>query len=154
MNRYKVDGWFKTGDTAKFENGHSYILGRSSVDIIKSGNASIVQHDSQKGFLVNPFTLGGYKLSALEIERILLEHENIKECAVVGVPDEKWGEVVCMIAAFNNGSSLSVDQLKTWAKPKMASYKIPSTIIEVEALPRNQMGKINKKQLKIDFNIS
>ena len=47
---------------------------------------------------VNLFTLGGYKLSALEIERILLEHENIKECAVVGVPDEKWGEVVCMIA--------------------------------------------------------
>ena len=44
MNRYKVDGWFKTGDTAKFENGHSYILGRSSVDIIKSGNASIMQH--------------------------------------------------------------------------------------------------------------
>ena len=105
-------------------------------------------------FPINLLTLGGYKLSALEIERILLEHENIKECAVVGVPDEKWGEVVCMIAAFNNGSSLSVDQLKTWAKPKMASYKIPSTIIEVEALPRNQMGKINKKQLKIDFNIA
>ena len=105
-------------------------------------------------FPINLLTLGGYKLSALEIERILLEHENIKECAVVGVPDEKWGEVVCMIAAFNDGSSLSVDQLKTWAKPKMATYKIPSTIIEVKALPRNQMGKINKKQLKIDFNIS
>lgn len=127
------DGWFKTGDTAKFENGHSFILGRSSVDIIKSG---------------------GYKISALEIERILLEHANIEECAVVGVSDEKWGEIVCMIAAFNNGSSLSVDELKIWAKPKMASYKIPSTIIEVEALPRNQIGKINKKQLKIDFNIS
>ena len=46
------------------------------------------------------FTLGGYKLSALEIERILLEHEDIKECAVVGVSDEKWGEKVCMIAAW------------------------------------------------------
>ena len=99
------------------------------------------------------FTLGGYKLSALEIERILLEHEDIKECAVVGVSDEKWGEKVCMIAAFNGKSSLSVDQLRSWAKPKMASYKIPSTIIKVTALPRNQMGKINKKQLKKDFNI-
>ena len=59
-----------------------------------------------------------------------------------------------MIAAFNGGSSLTVDQLKTWAKPKMATYKIPSMIIEVEALPRNQMGKINKKQLKIDFDIA
>ena len=59
-----------------------------------------------------------------------------------------------MIAAFNGGSSLSVDQLKSWAKSKMAIYKVPSTIIEVEALPRNQMGKINKKQLKIDFDIA
>ena len=125
-------------------------MGRSSVDIIKSGNASLLTEKIE----FNLFILGGYKLSALEIERILLEHENIKECAVVGVPDEKWGEVVCMIAAFSDGSFVSVDQLKTWAKPKMASYKIPSMIIEVEALLRNQMGKIDKKQLKIDFNIS
>merc|ERR1712176_1502799 len=74
------------------------IMGRSSVDIIKSG---------------------GYKLSALEIERVLLEHEQIKECAVVGASDEKWGERVCLIAAFK-GQTLSVDELKTWAKPKMA----------------------------------
>ena len=132
-------------------------MGRSSVDIIKSGlkllryaayDMPIADHN-----LFYFFTLGGYKLSALEIERILLEHEDIKECAVVGVSDEKWGEKVCMIAAFNGKSSLSVDQLRSWAKPKMASYKIPSTIIKVTALPRNQMGKINKKQLKKDFNI-
>ena len=89
----------------------------------------------------------------MEIERILLEHENINECAAVGISDEKWGERVCLIAQFNDGSSLSVGQLKDWAKSKMAHYKIPTKIIKVNALPKNQMGKINKKQLKEDFDI-
>ena len=84
----------------------------------------------------------------------MLEHENINECAVVGISDENWGERVCLIAQFNDGSSLSVGQLKDWAKSKMAHYKIPTKIIKVNALPKNQMGKINKKQLKKDFDIA
>lgn len=67
------DGWFKTGDTAGYENGYFKILGRSSVDIIKSG---------------------GYKLSALEIESKLLENPKIRDIAVVGLPDDTWGNKV------------------------------------------------------------
>lgn len=119
------DGWFKTGDTARFDQGHSYILGRTSVDIIKNG---------------------GYKLSALEIERVLLEHDSIKEAAVIGIPDDTWGERVCLIGAFTR--EISVENLRHWAKDKMASYKVPSKIITVPELPKNQMGKVNKKQLK------
>ena len=104
------------------------ILGRTLVDIIKCG---------------------GYKLSALEIERVLLEHDSIKEAAVIGIPDDTWGERVCLIAAFDE--ELTVDNLRKWAKDKMASYKIPSKVITVDELPKNQMGKVNKKQLKADL---
>merc|ERR1712129_122627 len=100
---------------------HSYILGRTSVDIIKCG---------------------GYKLSALEIERVLLEHASIKEAAVVGIEDETWGERVCLIGAFHH--PLTVDELRQWASDKLASYKIPTKIIVVDnELPKNQMGKVN-----------
>jgi len=70
---FTEDGWFKTGDTAKVENGIFKILGRTSVDIIKSG---------------------GYKISALDVERILLTHQNIQDIAVVGVEDLTWGQKV------------------------------------------------------------
>ena len=68
-----IDGWFKTGDIAVFEKGSYKILGRNSVDIIKSG---------------------GYKISALEIEEVLRKHPAIEDCAVVGIPDEEWGEII------------------------------------------------------------
>jgi len=125
-DEFTADGWFKTGDTSRFHNGHSFILGRTSVDIIKCG---------------------GYKLSALEIERVLLEHASIKEAAIVGIEDETWGERVCLIGAFHY--PLTVDELRHWASDKLASYKIPTKIIAVDnELPKNQMGKVNKKELK------
>jgi len=70
---FTKDGWFKTGDIAVFENGYYRILGRNSVDIIKSG---------------------GYKISALEIEEVLRKHPQIKECGVVGIADDEWGEII------------------------------------------------------------
>lgn len=122
-----VDGWFRSGDVAVMENGYFRILGRSSVDIIKTG---------------------GYKVSALEIEEILRGHPCIKECAVVGVEDAQWGERVCAAVVLNGDNSLDLEELRNWAKEKMAVYKIPSRLAAVEELPRNAMGKVTKPEVK------
>lgn len=102
------------------------IMGRSSVDIIKSG---------------------GYKISALEIEGVLLLHEAIKECAVIGKPDAEWGEVIVAFCALEAGKDLDIKQLREWGKEKMATYKVPKELRVLDELPRNQMGKLEKKKL-------
>ena len=121
------DGWFCTGDVAVLESGYYRIMGRSSVDIIKSG---------------------GYKLSALEIEGTLLTHDDIAECAVVGAEDEMWGEAVTAFLVLKPGRDLSYEDLKAWCKDKMSAYKVPKKIIIVDGLPRNAMGKVTKPALK------
>jgi malonyl-CoA/methylmalonyl-CoA synthetase len=120
-------GWFCTGDIAVIDDGYYRIMGRSSIDIIKSG---------------------GYKLSALEIEDVLLMHEDIIEVAVIGVEDETWGESVLAFIAIKDGTSLGYDDLKKWCAGKMSPYKIPKAIKMVDALPRNAMGKVTKPTLK------
>ena len=126
---FTSDGWFQTGDIAVWEEGSYRILGRNSVDIIKSG---------------------GYKVSALEIEEVLRTHPQIKDCGVVGVPDEEWGEVICasLILASDD---LNLPQLKSWLKDKLPSYKSPKKYIIQEELPRNVMGKVTKNALKKYF---
>jgi len=121
------DGWFLTGDVAVLEDGYYRILGRSSVDIIKSG---------------------GYKLSALEIEAALLDHPAIRECAVVGLPDDTWGEVVVAVAVLADGEQLGLESLKTWCQDRLSNYKIPRQLRTVDALPRNAMGKITKPAVR------
>uniref|UniRef100_H2YMX5 Acyl-CoA synthetase family member 3, mitochondrial n=1 Tax=Ciona savignyi TaxID=51511 RepID=H2YMX5_CIOSA len=121
-----VDGWFKTGDTGVFENGAFRIVGRTSVDIIKSG---------------------GYKLSALDIERDLLEHSDITEVSVIGVPDDVWGQKVTAIIALKETSRLNKTELLEWCRSRMASYKVPREFMFVKKIPRNAMGKVNKKNL-------
>lgn len=120
------DRWFCTGDFAIFENGCYRILGRMSVDIIKTG---------------------GYKVSALEIESVLLTHPDILECAVVGVEDPEWGERVCSALVLLPESNLTLASLRNWAKERIATYKVPVQIVFVEELPRNAMGKLTKPSL-------
>src|SRR3989475_574774 len=116
------DGWFRTGDVAVIENGAYRILGRRSVDIIKTG---------------------GYKVSALEIEEVLRTHPTVLECAVVGVDDPEWGERVC-VAVEPRGAELTLAELQAWAKEHLAPYKLPRALRCVAALPRNAMGKVTK----------
>lgn len=123
---FTKDGWFKTGDTAIYSNGVYRILGRTSVDIIKNG---------------------GYKISALDIERHLLEHPDIAECAVVGLPDITWGQKVAAVIVTRSKERLDLLQLKAWCSDKLSSYQTPTVLENVSALPRNAMGKINKKEL-------
>lgn len=117
------EGWFRTGDVARIEDGYYRLLGRSSVDIIKTG---------------------GYKVSALEIEEILRTHPDITECAVVGVTDPEWGEVVSAAVELAPGATLSLGELRAWAKERLAPYKVPAALAVIEALPRNAMGKVVK----------
>ncbi|TFV94534.1 long-chain fatty acid--CoA ligase [Algoriphagus kandeliae] len=122
---FTADGWFKTGDIALVEDGYFRILGRDSVDIIKSG---------------------GYKISALEIEEKIRTHEAVKDCGVVGIPDEEWGEKV--VAAIVPNQEIEIQALKTWLKTELPSYKIPKEFLFLEELPRNALGKVTKNELK------
>ncbi|KAM9817145.1 malonate--CoA ligase ACSF3, mitochondrial [Neosynchiropus ocellatus] len=124
------DGWFRTGDTAVFRDGVYWIMGRTSVDIIKSG---------------------GYKISALDVERHLLAHPNIADVAVIGAPDATWGQRVTAVVQLKQGTSLTLTDLKSWAREHMAAYNIPTGLLLVDEMPRNQMGKVNKKDLLRQF---
>ena len=126
-----VDGWFRTGDMAVLEDGYYRIMGRLSVDIIKSG---------------------GYKLSALEIESTLLTHPAIRECAVVGVPDDTWGEAVAVAIVARDGEHIELPALKEWAIERMSKYKIPKSLLLLEELPRNAMGKVTKPAIQDLFD--
>ena len=117
------NGWFRTGDMAVVEDGFYRLLGRTSVDIIKTG---------------------GFKVSALEIEEVLRTHPAIAECAVVGTPDDEWGERVSTAVELRPGATLALDALQAWSKARLAPYKIPRALREVDALPRNAMGKVVK----------
>lgn len=126
---FNQDGWFKTGDYVQFdvENNSFKILGRISMDIIKSG---------------------GYKISALEIERVLLKNPKIHEVCVVGIPDEEWGE---RIGCIYVGEPISPEEFRIWCKSHLATYKIPSKILQIEHFERNAMGKINKNNYVSKF---
>jgi len=135
-----VNGWFKTGDAVEYSEGYFRILGRQSVDIIKTG---------------------GYKVSALEIEASLLQHERVKECAVLGLPDKEWGEIILAIIVPKHASAASppetvphsetahtlADQLTAHCRKMLSNSKIPRKYHFVSHIPRNAMGKINKKSL-------
>jgi malonyl-CoA/methylmalonyl-CoA synthetase len=123
--------WFKTGDTvtreATLDGAPFKILGRTSVDILKSG---------------------GYKLSALEIEEVLREHPAVGEVAVIGIPDEAWGErvVACVV---RNATDVPCNEalLRAFARERLATYKVPKDVLFLADLPKNALGKVVKPEL-------
>jgi len=122
---FDADGWYRTGDVAVVDGeGMHRIVGRESVDLIKSG---------------------GYRVGAGEIETSLLGHPGVQEAAVVGLPDEDLGQ---RIVAFVVGSSeLKADELIDYVARELSVHKRPREVRIVDALPRNAMGKVMKKQL-------
>jgi malonyl-CoA/methylmalonyl-CoA synthetase len=123
-------GWFKTGDTvtrdASLDGAPFKILGRTSVDILKSG---------------------GYKLSALEIEEALREHPAVAEVAVVGLPDEAWGERVVACVVLRANCACEEATLRDHVRARLAAYKVPKEVRFVGELPKNALGKVMKKAL-------
>jgi malonyl-CoA/methylmalonyl-CoA synthetase len=124
------DGWFRTGDIASVAGGAYRLLGRASLDIIKTG---------------------GEKVSALEIEDALRAHPAVADCAVVGVADATWGERVAVAVELRSGAVLTLAQLRQWAKTRLAPAKVPADLRVVAALPRNAMGKVVKPAIAALF---
>ena len=120
------DGWFRTGDVAAIEDGVYRLLGRTSTDIIKTG---------------------GYKVSALEIEDAVRADPAVADCAVVGMPDEEWGQRVCAFVELAPHAELALADLRERLKADLAPYKVPRDFRIVASLPRNAMGKVNKPAL-------
>jgi malonyl-CoA/methylmalonyl-CoA synthetase len=131
---FTEDGYFDTGDVAEFNSHYqSYrILGRASVDILK---------------------VGGHKVSALEVEQVLLEHEDMLEVVILGVPDDVWGERVGMIgrttplSTNNKVDGLSLQDIQEWCYSRLEKHKIPTLLVWLDEIPKNAMGKVNKKGL-------
>jgi len=124
------DGWFRTGDIAVVEDRRYRLLGRASVDIIKSG---------------------GYKVSAVEIEECLRQHPGVADCAVVGVPDPEWGEAIVAAVVPAVDCQVGEQELREWARLRLAPYKIPKRIGIVAELERNAMGKVLKPAVRLLF---
>lgn len=122
------NGYFKTGDIARREGKYYFILGRASQDIIKSG---------------------GYKISALDIEREVLGLPYIEEVMVVPVSDEEYGQRVAAAVSLRDGSkNLSLDKLRDDLRARLASYKMPTLLRVIEGeLPKGGSGKVLKKTL-------
>ena len=123
---FDTDGWYRTGDVAVIDaDGMHRIVGRESVDLIKSG---------------------GYRIGAGEIETVLLGHPGVQEAAVIGMPDSDLGQ---RIVAYVVGSADS-DELIDYVAQELSVHKRPREVRIVDALPRNAMGKVLKKQLLSD----
>ncbi|MGV9563119.1 acyl-CoA synthetase [Streptomyces sp. NPDC003480] len=122
------DGWFRTGDMAVREpDGYVRIVGRKATDLIKSG---------------------GYKIGAGEIENALLEHPGVREAAVTGEPDDDLGErIVAWVVPADPAVLPGADELADHVARRLAPHKRPRTVRFLDALPRNDMGKIMKRAL-------
>ncbi len=121
------DGWIYTGDLAKRdEEGFFYIVGRKKDMIIT----------------------GGENVYPLEIEQWLAAHPDIDEVAVIGLPNEKWGEMVVAFISLKQNTPLQNEELKIYCEIKLGRYKIPKQFILLEEMPKTHVGKIDKKKLK------
>ncbi|AXG82081.1 acyl-CoA synthetase [Streptomyces paludis] len=124
-----TDGWFRTGDMAiRDPDGQVRIVGRKATDLIKSG---------------------GYKIGAGEIENVLLEHPGVREAAVTGEPDADLGErIVAWIVPARDETPPSAEELAAHVAAQLAAHKRPRAVRYLDALPRNDMGKIMKRELR------
>ncbi|WP_269619872.1 long-chain-fatty-acid--CoA ligase [Zhongshania sp. BJYM1] len=122
-----VDGYIHTGDAGyQDEDGYLYIFDRVKDMIIS----------------------GGENIYPIEVENVLYSHPDISDVAVIGIPDDKWGELVAAVVVLNNGRSPTESELIDYVKTHIASYKCPKKIIFTDELPRNASGKILKRELR------
>lgn len=122
-----AEGWFHSGDIGYFdEDGFLFICDRLKDMVIS----------------------GGENVYPAEVETVLYKHEAISEVAVIGMPDEKWGEAVTAVAALHEGQELTLEGLREFANEHLARYKLPLRLHIVDALPRNPAGKVLKFVLK------
>ncbi len=127
------DGWLRTGDMGyRDEEGYFYLVGRGDDLIIR----------------------GGENISPEEIENVLYSHPKIEEAAVIGVPDPEWGQQPRAIVVLKKGETATAEEIIEFCHQKLASFKRPRSVIFVDALPRNPMGKVLKRLLREQYGSS
>jgi fatty-acyl-CoA synthase len=119
-------GWFRSGDAGYLRDGYLFI------------------HDRVKDMIVS----GAENVYPAEIENVLMTHPGIADVAVIGVPDERWGETVKAVLVVADGADPSDEELDIWCRERLAHYKCPTSIDRVESIPRNPSGKILKTELR------
>jgi long-chain acyl-CoA synthetase len=123
----RPDGWLRTGDAGYLdEEGYLYL------------------HDRMKDMIVS----GGENIYPAEVENVLLAHAAVADCAVIGVPDDRWGETVKALVVPAPGAPVDGDELIAFCRERLAHYKCPTSVEEIDVLPRNPSGKILKRQLR------
>jgi len=121
-------GWFHTGDIGvRDEDGYLFIVDRLK-DMIVSG---------------------GENIAGSEVERVLYEHDDVVEAAVVGRPDERWGEVPVAHVVVREGATATAEDLIQHCRSQLAGFKVPKDITFLDALPRNPSGKVLKRELRV-----
>jgi fatty-acyl-CoA synthase len=124
------EDWFHTGDAGYFdEEGYLYI------------------HDRVKDMIVS----GGENIYPAEVENALFGHPGVADAAVIGVPDDKWGEAVKAIVVKKEGSSPSPAEIIAWARERIAGYKLPKSVDFIDAIPRNPSGKVLRRELRLPY---
>lgn len=122
-----VDGWLHTGDIGHLDrDGYLHIT------------------DRKKDMIIS----GGFNVYPSEIEQVIWAHPAVQDCAVIGVPDDKWGEAVKAVVELNAGQQVSAEELVALCKEKLGSVKAPKSVDFVAALPRSTAGKVLKKDLR------
>jgi acyl-CoA synthetase (AMP-forming)/AMP-acid ligase II len=121
------DGWMRTGDAAYMdEDGYVFI------------------YDRVKDMIVT----GGENVNPAEVENALFGHPSIADAAVIGVPDDAWGEAVKAIVVLKSGAPRDAEDIIGWARARIANYKVPKSVDFVDAIPRNLSGKILRRELR------
>jgi acyl-CoA synthetase (AMP-forming)/AMP-acid ligase II len=121
------DGWLQSGDKGWMdEEGYIYLAGRGDDMIIR----------------------GGENISPEEVEDILHSHPKIDEAAVIGIPDPEWGQEVRAIVVTKKGENVDPSEIMEYCRSRLAGFKRPRSVVFIDALPRNHMGKVLKKELR------
>jgi acyl-CoA synthetase (AMP-forming)/AMP-acid ligase II len=121
------DGWFRTGDMGKVDaDGYVFV------------------EDRLKDMIIS----GGENIYSPEVERVLAEHPSVMEVAIIGVPDDTWGESVKAVVALKPDTTATEEELIAWCQESLAKFKCPRSVDIIEALPRNPTGKILKRELR------
>jgi fatty-acyl-CoA synthase len=121
------DGWFRTGDVAYWDgDGFLYIADRVKDMIIS----------------------GGENIYPAEVEAVCYEHPAVLEVAVIGIPNDRWGEVVAACVVLREGASLTLEELRGFATASLARYKLPVQLVVVPELPKGTTGKVRKFELR------
>jgi long-chain acyl-CoA synthetase len=124
------EGWLRTSDMGWMdEEGYIYLSGRADDMIIR----------------------GGENISPEEVEEVLHSHPKVEEVAVIGVPDVEWGQEPRAVVVLKRGESATAEEMMEYCRSRLAGFKRPRSVVFIDGLPRNPMGKVLRKRLREDY---